>query len=755
MKYFLNKNLYIYIKHFLCNNKKYYPKLIINLNLSYLNTVEKICDNFLKFTAEHIKLQSRKEYNDEKSIKQQDLLLKLQHDASERFKKYQKEVSEEKRIANERKREQLDFLKEQMETDFRRKQDEKNKIKKEDEDYMKNIVNRNAEMTEKQNKLEEELKEEILQEYAALNKDAELREIRAKSHVKELSTILSSLKSVDLKQNESNIRNLSQEDKIQNNANEIEFEQNLGDERMEVDIPEDCTSSKELSVNNIEVKIDSFKIENIEKKVSKSNLDQTKTQINSSNSDLPLETIYKSSNIMQNNLNSFNELPNKNLIRTSIKLHEDRHASKTSMATIEAFEIENERKITLFKERNKYSNDSQYSQMQNIIYNRADLKSNTSESISKNEFHLQDNKNKTKKYKNTAYDSSVKFETSGNHENQIELDEKQKNERFLFFTQKDNRVDLIRFDDIIKPYSTTINDLFDKPISTNLLSLELVNLVKYNIYLADEFIEKSNYKFKTEHVDEFLNQSNVENECFVEAESPNTYLALKNIYTFNYIEIDDILNRILFKPIQLQSDLVNKCLINYFLFELNLEDHLEAIRKYFLFENGEFAQVFVDQLAESIFSIDFNRSQSAIGTDTAAIRLKLNFKNLLNPIYVYEALNKAVSQVRNCKFIDNLSIRINNDCSSKNNASSNKYVDILTYLNSLELKYLVGFPLNLIINETTIASYNKIFGFLLQIKFVLSATNNVWYTLKRFSKLFPFIVNFKNRERKTHILKVF
>ena len=145
----------------------------------------------------------------------------------------------------------------------------------------------------------------------------------------------------------------------------------------------------------------------------------------------------------------------------------------------------------------------------------------------------------------------------------------------------------------------------------------------------------------------------------------------------------------------------------------------------------------VDQLAESLFSIDLVNGQSSMTTEAATIRLKLNFKNLLSPIYVYETLNKAVSQVKNCKLIDNLSIRINSECSSKiSNASSNKYVDILSFLNCLELKYMTSFPLNLIINDSSIASYNKIFGFLLQIKFVLSATNNVWYTLKRFSNFF-------------------
>ena len=53
------------------------------------------------------------------------------------------------------------------------------------------------------------------------------------------------------------------------------------------------------------------------------------------------------------------------------------------------------------------------------------------------------------------------------------------------------------------------------------------------------------------------------------------------------------------------------------------------------------------------------------------------------------------------------------------------------FLNCFEFKYTVGFPLNLIINKNNLAVYNKIFAFLLQIKFVLTATTNIWHTLKK------------------------
>ena len=113
-----------------------------------------------------------------------------------------------------------------------------------------------------------------------------------------------------------------------------------------------------------------------------------------------------------------------------------------------------------------------------------------------------------------------------------------------------------------------------------------------------------------------------------------------------------------------------------------------------------------DQLSENLFSIDYVRDKSL---KNEVNRTKNQQKNLLSPIYVYEALNKAVSQIKNCKFIDKLSIFINNDLIINSNDQSRKNEDVLTFLNCLELKYTVGFPLNLIINQkfTTLLKFKR------------------------------------------------
>ncbi len=205
------------------------------------------------------------------------------------------------------------------------------------------------------------------------------------------------------------------------------------------------------------------------------------------------------------------------------------------------------------------------------------------------------------------------------------------------------------------------------------------------------------------------------------------------IFSFNYINLEEILNRSLIQAIHTQSRIINKSLLYYFLFELNLEDHLAALRMYMLCENASFSQTLIDELCESIL---FSNDQKA----------SFLFESQLNPIYVTEALDKAVCNIKNCAYVENFSIRldyekektlrtkvISSGYASNYNANQSQ---ILLFLNCLELKYKLDWPLNIVITEKCFDGYNKIFQFLLQIKLILSAITNIWYNLKHFGKLF-------------------
>lgn len=153
--------------NFLCNNKDFYPKLIVNFNQSYLTRVDSICSDYSKLVVEKskYKLKTRKEFIEEQDKEAQEVLSKMQFEAAEKFKRYQEQENEERKLEAERKRQKFIAAKDLMELDVKRRADEKEKQKKEDKEYMEKLLNRDFELTDKQKQLERELKEEITKEY--------------------------------------------------------------------------------------------------------------------------------------------------------------------------------------------------------------------------------------------------------------------------------------------------------------------------------------------------------------------------------------------------------------------------------------------------------------------------------------------------------------------------------------------------------------------------------------------------------------
>ncbi|XP_072769977.1 gamma-tubulin complex component 6-like [Nerophis lumbriciformis] len=52
-------------------------------------------------------------------------------------------------------------------------------------------------------------------------------------------------------------------------------------------------------------------------------------------------------------------------------------------------------------------------------------------------------------------------------------------------------------------------------------------------------------------------------------------------------------------------------------------------------------------------------------------------------------------------------------------------------LNCLELRYKVVWPLNIIITDSCINQYNRLFSFQLQLKHMVWSLRDVWFHLKR------------------------
>ncbi|XP_039367985.1 gamma-tubulin complex component 6 isoform X2 [Mauremys reevesii] len=166
-------------------------------------------------------------------------------------------------------------------------------------------------------------------------------------------------------------------------------------------------------------------------------------------------------------------------------------------------------------------------------------------------------------------------------------------------------------------------------------------------------------------------------------------------------------------PLVSHVSLVNKAIVDYYFVELNIEKHFEALRHFLLMEDGEFAQSLSDLLFEKLGS----------GQTPG---------ELLNPLVLNSILNKALqySLHGDTQLASNLSFAL-------------KYLPEMfkpnapDALNCLELRYKVDWPLNIVITESCMNKYNKIFSFLLQLKHMVWTLRDIWFHLKRTALVSP------------------
>lgn len=160
-------------------------------------------------------------------------------------------------------------------------------------------------------------------------------------------------------------------------------------------------------------------------------------------------------------------------------------------------------------------------------------------------------------------------------------------------------------------------------------------------------------------------------------------------------------------PLASHVSLVNKAIIDYYFVALDVEKHFEALRHFLLMEDGEFAQFLSDLLFEKLGS----------GQTPG---------ELLNPLVLNSILSKALqySLHGDSHLAVNLSFAL-------------KYLPEIfkpnapDVLSCLELRYKVDWPLNIVITETCMTKYNKIFAFLMQLKYMVWILKDVYFHLKR------------------------
>ncbi|XP_034541406.1 gamma-tubulin complex component 6 [Notolabrus celidotus] len=160
-------------------------------------------------------------------------------------------------------------------------------------------------------------------------------------------------------------------------------------------------------------------------------------------------------------------------------------------------------------------------------------------------------------------------------------------------------------------------------------------------------------------------------------------------------------------PLITHVSLVNKAVVDYFFVELGVERHFEALRHFLLMEDGEFAQSLSDLLFEKMGS----------GQTPGELLTPLVLNSILSKALQY-SLHGDTPLAGNFTF----ALRFFPETFHPHAPDS---------LNCLELRYKVDWPLNIIITDSCMNKYNRLFSFLLQLKHMVWSLREVWFHLKR------------------------
>ncbi|XP_061679021.1 gamma-tubulin complex component 6 isoform X2 [Syngnathoides biaculeatus] len=160
-------------------------------------------------------------------------------------------------------------------------------------------------------------------------------------------------------------------------------------------------------------------------------------------------------------------------------------------------------------------------------------------------------------------------------------------------------------------------------------------------------------------------------------------------------------------PLITHVSLVNKAVVDYFFVELGVERHFEALRHFLLMEDGEFAQSLSDRLFEKLGS----------GQTPGELLTPLVLNSILSKALQY-SLHGDTPLAANFTF----ALRFLPDTFHPHAPDS---------LNCLELRYKVDWPLNIIITDSCMNKYNRLFSFQLQLKHMVWSLRDVWFHLKR------------------------
>ncbi|XP_057668490.1 gamma-tubulin complex component 6 [Diorhabda carinulata] len=158
-------------------------------------------------------------------------------------------------------------------------------------------------------------------------------------------------------------------------------------------------------------------------------------------------------------------------------------------------------------------------------------------------------------------------------------------------------------------------------------------------------------------------------------------------------------------PLVTQTKLINGELLRYFIEDLEYLKHLSSLRDYFFLHDGEFGRHINDNLFKRLYEAD---SPAQL----------INCRVLQD--LIFGALDMSN---KNQKFSSNLSFKINSmpNCFDLGNP------DIL---DCISLTYKVSWPLNILLPTDTIAKYDEVFKFLMKLNRVSWVLKQIFMELK-------------------------
>ncbi|XP_041460037.1 gamma-tubulin complex component 6-like isoform X1 [Lytechinus variegatus] len=166
----------------------------------------------------------------------------------------------------------------------------------------------------------------------------------------------------------------------------------------------------------------------------------------------------------------------------------------------------------------------------------------------------------------------------------------------------------------------------------------------------------------------------------------------EDIEATDLLPLPIIIKRSITAPLRAQVWLVNQSILDYFLVDLRVDKHFTALRRFLFLQDGEFGQALCDQIFDKLAQC-------------------VHLQELLSPLTLNQILSRAIqlSASSDSEQADNLSFALKwHPSVFKPNA--------IDTLDCLELRYHVEWPNNIVITDTCLSKYNKVFSFLLQLK---------------------------------------